>query len=60
VTGGYAGCGKGLSDILYSKHGTVYVAGRSKDKADAAISEIKTAHPSSNGRIEFPHLDSQT
>lgn len=57
MTGGYAGCGKELSKILYSKNGTVYVAGRSKDKADAAIDEIKRANPSSDGRLEFLHLD---
>ena len=57
VTGGYAGCGFELSKILYGKNGTVYVAGRSKDKADKAISEIKTAHPSSDGRLEFLKLD---
>lgn len=57
VTGGYAGCGKELSKILYSKNGTVYVAGRSKDKADAAIEDIKKAIPSSDGRLEFLQLD---
>jgi retinol dehydrogenase 12 len=57
VTGGYAGCGKALSQILYSKNGTVYVAGRSKEKADQAIEEIKKAHPSSDGRLEFMKVD---
>ena len=57
VTGGYAGCGKELSKILYGKNGTVYVAGRSKDKADNAIAEIKRAHPSSDGRLEFLYID---
>lgn len=57
MTGGYVGCGKALSNILYSKNGTVYIAGRSKEKADAAMSEIKNVHPSSDGRIEFLHLD---
>ena len=57
VTGGYAGCGKALSKILYQRNGTVYVAGRSKGKADKAIEEIQTAHPSSDGRLEFLQLD---
>lgn len=57
VTGGYAGVGKELSKILYSKNGTVYIAGRSKEKADAALEEIKKAHPSADGRLEFLHLD---
>ena len=35
----------------------MYVAGRSKDKADAAMSEFKKAVPSSDGRLEFLQLD---
>lgn len=57
VTGGYAGVGKELCKILYQKNGTVYVAGRSPAKADAAIDEIKKAYPSSDGRLEFLQLD---
>ncbi|KAK3721734.1 short-chain alcohol dehydrogenase [Vermiconidia calcicola] len=57
VTGGYAGVGKELSKILYSKNGTVYVAGRSEDKAEGAIEEIKQATPSTDGRLEFLMLD---
>ncbi|KAK1077142.1 short-chain alcohol dehydrogenase, partial [Friedmanniomyces endolithicus] len=57
VTGGYAGCGKALSSILYAKNGTVYLAGRSPAKAQAAIAEIKAQHPTSDGRLEFLHLD---
>lgn len=57
VTGGYAGVGKELSQMLYAHHGTVYIAGRSKDKADAAIAAIKANTPSSDGRLEFLQLD---
>lgn len=57
VTGGYAGVGKELSKILYQRNGTVYVAGRSKGKADCAIEEIKRAVPSSDGRLDFLHVD---
>lgn len=57
VTGGYAGCGKDLSKILYGKNATVYVAGRSEEKAKNAIDEIKTTHPSSDGRVEFLKVD---
>lgn len=57
VTGGYAGCGKELSKILYSRNATVYVAGRSEEKANNAIEEIKKAHPSSDGRLEFLKVD---
>lgn len=57
VTGGYAGVGTQLSRILYGRNGTVYVAGRSQEKAEKAIEEIKEAHPSSDGRIEFLKVD---
>ncbi|KAG5971709.1 hypothetical protein E4U55_001137 [Claviceps digitariae] len=57
VTGGYAGVGKELSDILYQHNATVYVAGRSPDKAAAAMDAIKAAHPSSKGRLEFLSVD---
>lgn len=57
VTGGYAGCGKELSKILYQHNSTVYVAGRSPEKAQKAIEEIKKAHPSSDGRVEFLKVD---
>ncbi|KAH9844962.1 putative oxidoreductase [Teratosphaeria destructans] len=57
VTGGYTGVGLELSKILYSKNGTVYLAGRSPEKGEKAISTIKQAHPSSDGRVEFLKLD---
>lgn len=57
VTGGYAGVGKELCKILYQHNGTVYVAGRSRSKYDAAEAEIKKAHPGSKGKLEFLHLD---
>lgn len=57
VTGGYAGVGYELTGILYSKGATVYVAGRSKDKADKSMAEIREKHPSSKGRLEFLSVD---
>lgn len=57
VTGGYAGCGKELSKILYQKNATVYIAGRSPEKFDKAVDEIKKAYPSSDGRLEFLKVD---
>jgi retinol dehydrogenase-12 len=57
VTGGYTGIGLALVKILYEKNGTIYVAGRDKAKFDKAIAELKTATPSSEGRIEFLKLD---
>lgn len=51
------GVGKELCNILYQHNGTVYLAGRSQGKADTAIEEIKKNHPSSDGRLEFLHVD---
>ncbi|KAK5019637.1 hypothetical protein BJ546DRAFT_1004212 [Cryomyces antarcticus] len=59
VTGGYVGVGFELSKILYQHNGTVYIAGRSQAKGDKAISSIKSAFPSSKGRIELLLLDLQ-
>jgi NADP-dependent 3-hydroxy acid dehydrogenase YdfG len=42
VTGGYAGCGYELVKIFYQKNATVYVAGRSKEKAEKAIAVTST------------------
>jgi len=46
-----------LSRILHLTNGTVYIAGRSQEKAFRAIEEIKSANPSSNGRLEFLQVD---
>ncbi|KKY26120.1 putative short-chain dehydrogenase [Diplodia seriata] len=55
VTGGYSGVGLELVKILYAKNATVYVAGRSADKASAAIATVKEA--GGGGRVEFLQLD---
>ncbi|KAH0271636.1 NAD(P)-binding protein, partial [Aureobasidium melanogenum] len=57
VTGGYAGIGYELSKILYQHDGTVYVAGRSEEKGNKAISEIRDAVPNSKGKLVFMHVD---
>ena len=57
VTGANTGIGKELAQILYSKNARVYVAARSKDKADAAITAIREAQPSSTGDLVFLSLD---
>ncbi|KAH7377291.1 hypothetical protein BKA66DRAFT_513595 [Pyrenochaeta sp. MPI-SDFR-AT-0127] len=57
VTGGYSGCGRELTRILYGKNATVYVAGRSHDKAAKAIESIKRDVGKSKGRLEFLKLD---
>ncbi|KAH8673619.1 hypothetical protein BX600DRAFT_455798 [Xylariales sp. PMI_506] len=46
ITGGYSGCGFELAKILYHLNGTVYIAGRSKEKAWAAIETIASSAPS--------------
>lgn len=57
VTGGYAGVGQELTGILYAKGATVYMAGRSKDKATKSKDRIKAKYPSTSGRLEFLMLD---
>jgi len=57
VTGGYSGVGLELAKILYGAGATVYIAGRTKSKYDSAVSSIKKAHPSSQGRLEYMHID---
>ncbi|KAJ4387334.1 short-chain alcohol dehydrogenase [Gnomoniopsis smithogilvyi] len=57
VTGGYAGVGLELCKILYAHNATVYIAGRSAAKAEAAISHILEANPYSAGKLFFLQLD---
>ena len=53
VTGGYSGVGLELCTMLYQASGSVFIAGRSKAKADSAISQIKRVHPTSQGILHF-------
>ncbi|KAJ5901808.1 NAD(P)-binding protein [Penicillium taxi] len=57
VTGGYTGVGLELVKILYSKNATVYIAGRSPNKAARSISLIKDLFSSSKGRVIFLEVD---
>lgn len=57
VTGASAGVGKELARLLYSLHGTVYLAARSQERANAAISWIEQAHPDSKGRLAYLHVE---
>jgi len=59
VTGGYSGVGLELVRILYHAGGKVYIAGRSQDKANAAIEEITGAAGDREGcgQLEFLELD---
>ncbi|CAG8892126.1 unnamed protein product [Penicillium egyptiacum] len=55
VTGGYSGVGFEICRILYQVGGTVYLAGRSEEKALDAIAKIKSlcTPTSSEGNIIF-------
>ncbi|KAJ6024613.1 short-chain dehydrogenase [Penicillium herquei] len=57
VTGANSGVGAELAQILYAHNATVYVAARSKEKANLAIEKIKTAETASTGKLVFLHLD---
>ena len=57
VTGSNTGVGYQLASILYGANATVYVAARTETKAIEAISQIKSAHPSSKGKLTFLKLD---
>ncbi|KAG9230532.1 hypothetical protein BJ875DRAFT_471927 [Amylocarpus encephaloides] len=57
VTGSNTGVGKALAQILYSKNAKVYVAARSKEKAERAIEDIVSAHPKSTGQLVFLKID---
>lgn len=53
VTGGYSGLGLQLCIMLYQAGGKVYVAGRSKEKAQSAISNVKALPTASPGELIF-------
>lgn len=57
VTGSTSGIGLELAKMLYGLNGTVYVAGRSVQKLNAAIETIKSQVQTRNGRIEALQID---
>ena len=57
MTGGYAGVGFELSQILYAHNATVYIVGRSESKASTAITQIRSKFPNRPGRLEFLCVD---
>ncbi|PQE14664.1 short-chain dehydrogenase protein [Rutstroemia sp. NJR-2017a BVV2] len=59
VTGGNSGVGYALVNFLYSTGAIVYMASRSKEKAEKAIAEIEAATPAPKlpGIIKFLKLD---
>ncbi|KXX78573.1 Short-chain dehydrogenase TIC 32, chloroplastic [Madurella mycetomatis] len=57
VTGGASGIGFELAKTLYRKGARVYIAGRSKENAERAIQAIQSDVPSSDGSLDFLHID---
>ncbi|KAH7200768.1 hypothetical protein BKA60DRAFT_174654 [Fusarium oxysporum] len=57
VTGGNSGIGKEVCGLLYSKNATVYMAARTAEKAEAAITALRKAHPTSTGSLGYVTLD---
>ncbi|RAO73527.1 uncharacterized protein BHQ10_009539 [Talaromyces amestolkiae] len=57
VTGGASGVGRELVNLLFSNNGIVYIAARSKAKAQDTIAWCRAEHPGSTGRVEFLYLD---
>lgn len=58
ISGGYAGIGFQLAQILYRSNATVYIVGRSRDKARAAIADIEAATTTNTtGALKFLELD---
>lgn len=57
VTGANSGVGFHLTNLLYSKDATVYMAGRSRPKLEHAMKEIQSANSRSKGRLELLIVD---
>ncbi|KAI5920288.1 NAD(P)-binding protein [Camillea tinctor] len=59
VTGGNAGIGYELCKILFRSGATIYMASRSKERAEAAIRSIEDSYGQTAGigQIKFLHLD---
>ncbi|EWG55717.1 hypothetical protein FVEG_17582 [Fusarium verticillioides 7600] len=53
ITGASDGLGKELASILYHKNGKIYLAARSRSKADEGMRDIKAAHPKSIASMIF-------
>lgn len=57
VTGGNQGVGYELIKMLYPTGAVIYMASRSKERAEQAIKDIVSADPSGSARLRFLHLD---
>lgn len=57
VTGGNQGVGLELIKMLYPTGAVIYIASRSKERAEQAITDVVSADPSGSARLKFLHLD---
>lgn len=57
VTGGNSGIGFELVKILYAAGAVVYMAARSRERAEEAISQIQAIPVEQPGALKFLHLD---
>ncbi|KAH8919346.1 NAD(P)-binding protein [Atractiella rhizophila] len=53
ITGGYGGIGEEIVRVLLLKHATIYIAGRSRSKFDAALSRLNATEE----QLNFLELD---
>lgn len=57
VTGGNQGVGLELIKMLYPTGATIYMASRSKERAEQAIQGVTSTDPSHASNLKFIHLD---
>jgi NAD(P)-dependent dehydrogenase (short-subunit alcohol dehydrogenase family) len=57
VTGGNQGVGLELIKMLYPTGAVIYMASRSRARAEEAIESVTTSDPSGASRLKFLHLD---
>jgi NAD(P)-dependent dehydrogenase (short-subunit alcohol dehydrogenase family) len=57
VTGGNQGVGLELIKLLYHTGAVIYMASRSKERAEQAIKDVVSVDPSGSARLKFLHLD---
>ncbi|KAL4871093.1 hypothetical protein BDV12DRAFT_206940 [Aspergillus spectabilis] len=53
VTGGTSGIGFELAKILYARGGTVYITGRTEEKAKKAVADIQKSVVERDGQIDY-------
>ncbi|KAL4975588.1 hypothetical protein BDW66DRAFT_151871 [Aspergillus desertorum] len=53
VTGGTSGIGFELAKILYARGGTVYITGRTEEKAKEAVQKIQASVAERDGQVDY-------